>query len=365
MPVAYNISKQLVDHGHEVTIYTSNLFDEKNVIREKESVIDGIKVNYFNNISNKLAWRKHLYISIKGWLWLIKNINKFDILHLHEYRTLNNVIVLILTRIFKKPYIITTHGFIVIAMKSFKKKKIYDLLFGNILKKSNFVHVLTDEEYKDALDFGINKTKIVKIPNGVTIHKDIQRVNFKDKFNIKNDYIFFLGRINRVKGIDLLIQGFAKSEIGNTDLVIAGPDENYLHELKTIVKRQRIEHKVHFIGSIYGDEKIAAFNECKILALTSRFEGMPIVVLEACSFKKPVVITDKCNINDIERYNCGIIIQFDEKELIEALNKLINDTNDYLIKSENAYKLVKEKYTWDSIVQQVEKLYKKSLGKKV
>ena len=93
--VVYEISKKLVERGHEVTVYTTDGFKYRlNVEKNKPIDVDGIRVYYFRNLSSYLT-RKWI-LPILYYLPMIakKEIKEFDIIHIHEYRTFLAIITL-------------------------------------------------------------------------------------------------------------------------------------------------------------------------------------------------------------------------------------------------------------------------------
>ena len=86
---AYNVSKELVKRGHEVTVYTTDVQDKNSRYKfEKNPIwLDGIEVYHFKNISNSLASNFHISCAPGMALELKKSAKKFDIIHCHEYRS--------------------------------------------------------------------------------------------------------------------------------------------------------------------------------------------------------------------------------------------------------------------------------------
>src|SRR4030042_3369637 len=103
----YYLSKYMVEKGHEVTVYTTDASDKnsKARMREKFQVIDGAKVFFFPNVS------KHYGLFIDpGLLCVLRStINDFDVVHLHEYRTFQNL-VFYYSRRNRVPYVLSPHG---------------------------------------------------------------------------------------------------------------------------------------------------------------------------------------------------------------------------------------------------------------
>lgn len=96
-------------------------------------------------------------------------------------------------------------------------------------------------------------------------------------------YVLFLGRLNEIKGPDLLLDAFCRiaDRCAEIHLVLAGPDGRMLQRLRAKSKALGIAARVHFAGYLGGRSKVAALRGASLLAIPSRREAMSIVVLEA------------------------------------------------------------------------------------
>jgi glycosyltransferase involved in cell wall biosynthesis len=108
------------------------------------------------------------------------------------------------------------------------------------------------------------------IPNGIDMAEFSnlpKEGSFKKKFGIGKDeqLIFFLGRIHRIKGIDILVEAFAdiSNQFSRAKLVISGPDDGYLSELKALISRR--SRGVLLTGPLYG-LALEAFMDSELLS---------------------------------------------------------------------------------------------------
>jgi len=127
--VAYHLSKELVRRGHEVTVYTSDTLDKYHRQKDKVSEFDGIKVYYFKNLSNRLAWHRLIFTPSMP-PQLSKEIEKFDIIHLHGARNFQNILAHHYSKKYGVPYVLQAHGSLPRIMAWQGLKWVYDLLFG-------------------------------------------------------------------------------------------------------------------------------------------------------------------------------------------------------------------------------------------
>ena len=144
--VAYNMCKELVKRGHEVTVFTSDAFDKDSRQKEKYAIIDGIEVYYFRNISNKLAWSR--FVLNTGVISALhKNIKYFDIIHLHGYRNFQNIFCYYYANRYKVPYVLQAHGSLPhFNQKQLMKKSIDSIIGYKILQNASRVIALNKTE---------------------------------------------------------------------------------------------------------------------------------------------------------------------------------------------------------------------------
>jgi glycosyltransferase involved in cell wall biosynthesis len=110
-------------------------------------------------------------------------------------------------------------------------------------------------------------------------------------------FLLFLGRIDRKKGCDLLIEAFVKlgAHDPELDLVMAGPDpQNWRAEL--VRGAGNLAARIHWPGMLLGEAKWGAFRAAEAFVLPSHQENFGIAVAEALACGRPVLLSDKVNI---------------------------------------------------------------------
>lgn len=360
--MVYDISKELIKKGHQVTVYTTDVYDADSRFRYDKNPIlmDGIKVYHFKNISNWLAHR-NLAIAPTMIYGLKNDILNYDIIHLHEYRTFQSILVHYYARKYNIPYILQPRGTIPTITKN-KQKKIFDKIFGhNIIKYANKIIASSKIESSQILElFPFTKDKIVNIPNGIDLETYRNLPNkgeFKRKYMINKNkkIILFLSRIHERKGADILIEVFAKLKKDiDAKLVIAGPDEGYLNRLKSIAKKLNVENDVIFPGPLYGNDKLEAYVDADIFTLPSKdgYESFGNVVLEACVCGVPVIVTSNCGVSEWMGGNIFIVNGSDD--LNDAIVSILNNE---IMNSEECRLFVNREFGWDNIIKKIEQNY--------
>lgn len=363
--VNYELSKNLLARGHDVTVYTTDGFDSRlNVPKNKPVDVDGVKVYYFYNLIHTLAKKMLITTPYHLPFTLRRDIQNFDIIHIHEHRTFLAVFVHYYAKKYGIPFVLQSHGSILPFFQKQGLKRVFDYIFGDrILNDASKVIALSETEAEQIKKMGVDEDKIAIVPNGINL---IEYDNLPKKGEFRKQYsipdnekiVLFLGRIDPIKGLDLLIAAFSNlaSEINNVRLVIAGPDNEYTLTLKKQVQELKIEDKVLFTGPLYDAEKIKAYVDADVYVLPSRYETFPNTVLEACACGTPVIITDRCGIADIVE-KVGHVVEYDKEQLRYALFKMMSDDELRRRFGEEGRLLVREKFEWEKTAEQIENIY--------
>lgn len=372
--VGYELSCNLVKIGHEVTVYTTDGYNPEFQIEVNEPVdVDGIRVYYFKNLFKNIIRKANLTFPYYLPFVLRKEIREFDIIHIHEHRTLSAAIVHYYAKKHGIPYVLQSHGSVLPFFQKNTLKKIFDWFFGNnLLNDAARLIALTETEANQYIQMGVDDSKIVTIPNGINT-EEFRDLPFKGEFkkrysiNAEEKIILYLGRINKIKGIDLLIDAYSElvPELSDTRLVIVGPNGDYSVELKEQIMGLGIDEKVLFTGPLYERNKLEAYVDADVYVLPSRYETFPNTVIEAASYGTPVIITDRCGITDMVEGKLGLVVKFDKKQLSESIfNLLFNEKNSFKTGRQSRESIINE-CDWENIVQHVESLYKKECKLKV
>lgn len=364
--VSYNVSKALAKKGHEITVYTTDAnvgYSRLHTIKHKMR-IDGFNVRYFKNISNLLAFKYRLFAPVGVILASKKNLRGFDVIHLHNFRTFQNVIVHHYAKKHEIPYVLQAHGSVLPFFQKQRPKKIFDLLFGyRILNDASKVIALTTTEAKQYTKMGVDDNKIEIVPNGIDLseYENLpDRGIFRKKYGIKSNekIVLYLGRIHKIKGVDLLVEAFSDltCKIEGVKLVIAGPDDGFLSTLKMQIESLNIGAKILFTGPLYGMDKLEAYVDADVYVLPSVYETFPNTVLEACACGTLVIVTDRCGIHDLVE-KVGYVVEYDKEQLEDAMSNILTDESERPKFGSVARELVINEFNWDRIVEKMEKIY--------
>ena len=232
----------------------SNKLNDKPILICNDSIADcfdkSISIYKIKNIG-----RRSLYGKYK----LKKLLNKInpDIVHTHGSKT-SSIISSINNNRFK--HVATVHG-----IK--KNKKVY--------KKADFI-------------IGVSQKTIDGLKNNVAVVTNWWNPSLNKFDHKKNEYALAIGRLEKVKGFDLLINSWANI---NTKLVIIGSGKEK-NTLINMINTKGLNEKIRIIDNVQKNELISYYRNAKLLIISSRDEGGPRVALEALYLEIPVLSTD-------------------------------------------------------------------------
>ena len=306
--------------------------------------------------------------------WLKKHVKNYDLVvidGLWQFHVVGGYIC----KLMHIPYVVYTHGmldpyFNLNRLKYFKKLPFWFLVERNILSMAEAV-VFTCEEEKNlaqnSFPFFRGKNAIATLgiePNPKD--PEVLSKKFCQAFPHLEGKRFglFLSRIHVKKGLELLIDAVAqKREIipESFVFVIAGTgDQGYIGKLKERISKLEIDQYFEWVGMLTGDMKWGAFAASDFFILPSHQENFGIVVAEALSQSRPVLITNKVNIwREIIQFDAGLVGNDDIADIGKMLKDYFGRTDDELTAmSKNAFECFHEKFSTKAFRQDFLKLLK-------
>ena len=361
--VCYEISSRLANRGHEVTVYAMDGFKTRlDVPKNKPVDVDGIPTYYFRNISNLLT-RNNFYTPYFLPFIAKKDLKKFDVIHVHTYRSPMAIFVCYYARKYKIPYVLQAHGSVPRIIEKKGLKYLFDIFFGyKILKDASKMIAVSNVEVNQYIKMGVPKEKIIVISNGIDVDSfsDLpEKGTFRKQYGISEKYIvLFLGRLHEIKGIDFLIESYAelKKEQDDVVLVLAGSDDGYKDKAEILINELNLKNEVRFIGHIGGADKLAAYVDADVLVYPSIFEIFGLVPFEAVMCGTPIIVTDDCGCGDLVRdANCGHLIKYGNvNDLKDKIKHSIENHDDGHRMGE---KFVNENLDWGNLIKEIESTY--------
>jgi len=326
--------------GHEVEfLYTDH--------KPEPIHIDGVTVKAFRYstiIGNKIEWSAEFY------RYMASILPDVDVVHCHGLWRWPHLIPAYI-KIKNYKLVCSPHGvFSADAMRfsPFAKKISLALLGqGAMLKRVDIFHATSEAEADQIKSRGLSQP-ISLVPLGVepTNYTPMKKNGDKLRF-------VFLGRIHKIKGIELLLESWSRTLGSKADceLHIVGPEEDpeYTSELKKFLSNSNITN-VYFQGVLRGPDKINFLLSCDILTITSHSENFSLVVSEALSLGLPVIATEGVPWPRLNEKECGWWISRNSDTLGALLLKIHTiPREEILAMGQRGKSWMEEEYSWSTV----------------
>lgn len=274
---------------------------------------------------------------IASFSFLLKNKEKIDIIHAQGFNT--SFIAKILSGIFRKKFIVSTHAIYGLNPHSLMAKVI-----KWTLKSANKILTLSEPSKEELIQIGLPKNKINRYKYWVNqnIFKPLDKTEAKKSLGWDGKFIvLFVGRFIKIKGIDILLEVARQS---CKDIYFAFIGDGPLEQ--EIKKTSRHLSKVLYIGKIDNRNLPLYYNASDILLIPSLYEeGFGRVILEAVSCGVPVIGSRKGGIPEALSKNVGILIPPTISEIKRTIGALYRDRNKLKKLAENCRKYAEEKFS--------------------
>jgi Glycosyltransferase len=224
---------------------------------------------------------------------------------------------------------------------------IYFKYFKKMFKLPRAIIFLTEDEREFVHNkFRNSDIKYDVMGIGVKVPEVINGELFKNKYNITDDYIIYVGRIDQSKGCDWLFKYFAEYKQryceNKLKLVLVGKNAMDIPRHKDIKS----------LGFISEEDKFNGIAGAKLLILPSEFESLSISVLEAMSLSIPVIVNGKCKVLKSHCINSKAGLYYNNYyEFEETIRYLFENKDIYNSMKKNAKKYVDKNYRWDIIMK--------------
>ena len=211
-------------------------------------------------------------------------------------------------------------------------------------------------------ELGLSNLLFKIIPHGITIDK--KHISISESKNIN---ILFVGRLERRKGIEVLLKAIPLVLKSNEHISFSIIGSGSPELASFFSSNLKINKKVSFLGKVPNEQLKEAYQRCDIFVAPSYYESFGLIFAEAMAFGKPVIGTNVGGIPDVVEHNqTGILIEpGDQNELARAILRLADSTELRSSMGNAGRKRVKEMFSIPKMASRSVKHYEDVLsGKK-
>ena len=340
----------VIDYFQNPFSGVANIFPEHLLAQAKfaEVAYMNLRNVSFSDQVPRIEYQRNTFFSNLCNLFGIPDIVVFHEIYRMEY--------LFLSRFFTKkriPYIIIPHGSLT---KNAQNKKKLKKTVANVFFFNRFIDGANAIQY------------LSKAENASSCHENIPSfigtngVHFPSK--VKNSFsancvkIIYVGRLDIYhKGLDLLVEATKNCRVlfqeQKIHISIYGHDESGKFQIMNLVERAGITDLISIHREVVKQEKEQILLEGDVFIQTSRFEGMPLGLLDALSYGLPCIVTQGTTLGDLVRqYDAGWVADNTPSSIADCLKKMSVEKKLWMNKSKNAIRLVEENFDWSVIAKQ-------------
>ncbi len=264
----------------------------------------------------------------------------------------------VIAKMIGTPVILARHGLLSYDKKRWRyKASATHILDGIITNSTTIKNIYDGHEWFD-------KQFVKVIYNGITIPQHVRQHDFSKQFPGKK-IVYSAGRLSEQKGFTYLIEAASILKKTNNDLLFVVSGEG---KLESELKKQALDAGLEesFIFSGFASDIYPYLKGCDLFVLSSLFEGMPNVVMEAMAMQKPVVATDVNGVRELMvDGETGIIVPSKEPlALATAIARIINNPEILAKFGKAGYERVDKEFTMSAMAENLEGYLQQKLQEK-
>ena len=360
------LANSLVRKGHRVVIVTRKLTQDQAPFE----VIGGIEVHRMPFIFPwSLLWQRseegllqfcrHCPVDIQRLVRLIAK-NQIELINIHSLSYSVFPYMLFAGLFADHQLVVTLHGNELFRLDtSHDRMRRFLLRYG--LRRANRIVALSSQHASEIHGFCPKAAeKVVTIPNGITVDE----FGGSARFPFPSPYVLSIGRLNSLKGHDVLLAAFRRVAERERDvhLIIVGDGPQRIR-LHAVCLALGLKDRVTFLGEVDRERIRELLTGCEFFALSSWSEGTPTVALEAMASGKAVVGTHVGGLPElVSEAEAGLLAPpGDPDSLAEAMLLLLQNRDRREAMGERGRAFVKANYDFARIVDRYLAVYREAL----
>ena len=367
--VLRTMTEALAAKGVSVSVATTddNSGGRLNVRLDAPSLENGVIYRYF--------WRQTRFYTVSWPLyrWLSSHVADYDLVHIHAIFSFASTAAASVAARRGVPYVICPHGTLNSWGIANRRPNLKQLSLGcierPILTRAACVQFTSEQERLEAQAVAPKVTGRV-IPNSMNRASHgttaSQEMTLRFPELIGKRIVLFLSRLDRKKGLDLLLKAFARviDQLSDVALVIAGNGEpEFIVELKDSAASLGIENSIVWAGFLEAEAKDAALASANVFVLPSYSENFGIAVIEAMAAGLPVIVSDQVGIHtEIRENSAGVVVSCDAYEVAGAVIRLLMNPVDGKAMAERGRHFAEREYSREAVTDKLLHMYQQILN---
>ena len=353
-----HVARVFASLGHEVVVWT---VDRGEHLGTRQ--LDGFEVRDLptplpaRSFRSLLRFAMELPGAVRSWLGAYRSFRP-DVLHVHCFGP-NGVYALVLSRLTRTPLVVSGHGETFMDdHQVFERSALLRRALRIAGRRAGAVTACSSMVAQDLVNTYATKDPVV-VPNGVELEVDAERApgTPPEWWPRSGVVVGGVGRVEVVKGFDLLVRAFGSARLPGERLVIAGAG-SALAQLTRLVEQLGLTDSVVLPGRISRPEVAWLMEQSSVVVVPSRVEAFGIVALEAWRGGSPLILTANSGARDLVTNGVDALLvdPTDTTALGRAIRRVIDDPALRAVLADNGRRKV-EAFTWERVAQDYLSLY--------
>ena len=299
--------------------------------------------------------------------WLRRNIDRYDLVHVHALFSYASTTAMAMARRKKIPYLVRPLGLLCewsLQQSALRKKLYLALIERTNLNSSAALEFTAEQELAEAAPLRLRAPGFV-LPFGLDLPPNIPdaRQRLRGLIHAPPDepVLLFLARLHPKKGLHDLLTAAGTLANRRFSIVVAGSGPaTYENQVKAQAAEGPLRGRVHFVGFAQGQTKHMLLQGADLFALTSHSESFGIAVLEALAAGLPALVTPGVPLaHMLERFQLGWVAELNTSSIAATLDRALasGDDTEAAARRERARTVVAENFTWDRIATRMMAVY--------
>jgi glycosyltransferase involved in cell wall biosynthesis len=361
----HGLCRALVQTGVDVEVFTTTANGATPLPAAPDGVLcDGIRVRYFPLAAPRLLW------NARGMREAIaRALPAADVVHIHGLWHRPGYDAARLAHDAGVPYVISPRGMLeteALAIHGRRKAIAWRLFEDRHIRDAALLHATSTREHGTLAARRLGPP-IVLAPNGVDIERpagvDPNAVLRGLGLDPADRFVLFLGRVHPIKRLDLLARAAALLRERDARIVVAGPDENgHRADLAPMFEASGLT--TIWAGAVDERQRWTLLTRARALVLCSNSESFGLAAAEAMAAATPVVVTQTCPWEEIERAGAGRWVAHSAEAIAAAIDGILEDPQGARTMGERGRALIARRYAWPATARIIAERYDTLAGRR-
>jgi glycogen synthase len=349
-----SVARELRERGHDVVVWTVDRGEHLGM-----RLVDGVEVHYLptplpaREVSALVRFLVRFPGAFLLW-WRAWRQFRPDVLHVQCFGP-NGLYALGISRLTSTPLVVSSHGeTFTNDHRAFERSALLRSSLRRALRSAVVVTGCSQVVLED-LDHRFGARGGWVVPNGIDLDADVPALE-----TLPPGSVFAVGRLEWMKGFDLLLEAFAVADLPQGTRLVIGGEGDLSRHLRDRVAELGLQDRVHLPGRLSPDQVASFMRSAGAVVVPSRREAFGLVVLEAWRGGAPLIVTARDGpASLVTDHVTGLVVNPEETEQLARAIELLLDDRALATRLGRAGEAAVREFSWERVAELYESCYEK------